>query len=92
MYMVNLQPGQRARVLDTNRGGHASRRLFDLGIMPGSEIELVDKHPFHGPLVLKVGTAKLALGRGIAAGVTVELLEAGDKPQSQLVTFPSQEN
>lgn len=63
--------GQKFKVLEIE-GKRAEKRLFELGIMPGAELELLARHPFRGPLVIKVGNADVALGRSIANKVKVE--------------------
>ena len=71
MVMVNVEPGQKVRVVQILNGKQRARKLFDLGIIPGAEVEMISRHPFRGPLVLKVGNTTLALGRNIAAAIEV---------------------
>ncbi len=47
------------------------QRLLPLGILPGTEIELVD-NPSFSALMIKRGGDKLALSRGIASKIMVE--------------------
>ncbi|SHG87390.1 ferrous iron transport protein A [Thermosyntropha lipolytica DSM 11003] len=75
MKIVELRPGQKARVKEIKKGVNGQRRLFEIGLIPGTELKLLSSHPFNGPLVLQVGNAKIALGRGMAEAVEVELLE-----------------
>ena len=77
MVMINVIPGQKVRILSVLNGRRRARRLYDLGIVPGVEIELVSRHPFKGPLIIKLGNTTLALGRSIAACIEVE--DLGDK-------------
>jgi len=71
MTIDQFEIGQKLKVLEIEGRG-AERRLFDMGIMPGAELELLARHPFRGPLVIKVGNADIALGRSIANKVKVE--------------------
>jgi len=71
MLMSNLKPGKKVRVSKI-KGSQIERRLYELGIIHGSDIELVSLHPFKGPLVLRVGNTTLALGRDIAELIEVE--------------------
>ena len=73
MNILNLEVGQRARVINIE-GRKAERRLYEIGIMPGIELQLITRHPFKGPLVFKIGSASIALGRSIAAKIMVKLV------------------
>ena len=69
MNIAEFEIGQRLKVLKIDG---AERRLFEMGIMPGTELQLMARHPFKGPLVIRVGNADVALGRTIANKVKVE--------------------
>ncbi len=69
MNIAEFEIGQKLKVLKIDG---AERRLFEMGIMPGTELQLIARHPFKGPLVIKVGNADVALGRMIANKVKVE--------------------
>jgi ferrous iron transport protein A len=71
MNINNLEIGQKVKVLNIDGKG-AEKRLFEIGIMAGAELQLITRHPFQGPLVIKVGNANVALGRAIANKVKVE--------------------
>jgi DtxR family Mn-dependent transcriptional regulator len=46
--------------------------LETLGIRPGSEVEIKEKHPFEGPLVLRVEDVERTLGSHVAHQVYVQ--------------------
>lgn len=73
MTLKDMQVGQRGQVSGILKGPMAERRLFEIGIVPGVKVKLLSRHPFHGPLVLQAGNARIALGRRIAASVEIEL-------------------
>lgn len=73
MSLIDLKTGQKARIIKIKKGISGARKMFEMGIIPGVEIEITGKHPFRGPLLCKVGNSQLALGRGLAASVEVEL-------------------
>ncbi|MEN6349198.1 MAG: FeoA family protein [Syntrophomonas sp.] len=73
MRLTAINPGQKARVMNINKGCKAERRMFEMGIRPGVEIELVSKHLFNGPLLFKVGQTQIALGRNLAEAIEVEV-------------------
>jgi ferrous iron transport protein A len=72
MNLNGLKIGQKVKVLKIAGGTGAEKRLFEIGIMAGAELELITRHPFQGPLVIKIGNANVALGRSIANKVEVE--------------------
>jgi DtxR family Mn-dependent transcriptional regulator len=50
--------------------------LETLGLRPGVTVEVREKHPFDGPLVLRVGGKDRTLGANVAAQVYVRMPEA----------------
>lgn len=64
--------------LGIGRGGQKGgrgfeRRLSDMGLTPGTRITVVKSAPFHGPLEVLVRGSRLALGRGVAERIYVEV-------------------
>ncbi|MEM2936719.1 MAG: FeoA family protein [Candidatus Bathyarchaeia archaeon] len=56
------------------RGGWGfKKRLMDMGLTPGTRVTVVKSAPFHGPLEVSVRGSRLALGRGMAERVFVEI-------------------
>ncbi len=56
------------------RGGTmACRRLLDMGLCPGTRVRVVNAAPFRGPVEVSVRETTLALGRGLASHVFVEV-------------------
>ena len=57
----------------SDRDPEMLRYLSDIGIKPGVDVELVERGPFDGPLMLRVDGAKkiLALGTRVAAEIHV---------------------
>lgn len=74
MKSTAMKPGQKGKIKNISKGSKAERRMFEMGIMPGVEIELLSSYPFRGPLVFNVGEMQIALGRGMAEAVEVEIL------------------
>ena len=75
MNSTDMKRGQKAIVYSIRRGKGMERRMFEMGIMPGTEIELLEKHPFKGPLLFQVGQSQIVLGRNIATDLEVEILK-----------------
>jgi DtxR family Mn-dependent transcriptional regulator len=55
------------------KGGGFERRLMDMGLTPGTRVTVVKSAPFHGPLEVIVRGSRLALGRGMAEKILVEI-------------------
>jgi len=55
------------------RGWGFEKRLMDLGLTPGTRVTVVRSAPFHGPLEILVRGSRLALGRGMAERIFVEI-------------------
>jgi DtxR family transcriptional regulator, Mn-dependent transcriptional regulator len=59
------------------RGGHnVLQRLLDMGLTPGTRVTVKKSAPFEGPIEIAVRGSQLALGKGIAQKVFVDM---GDK-------------
>jgi len=67
---LQLQNNISARVIAIHGGMGLTRKLERLGIRVGGEIIKIDQTP--GPVIVKVGRAHLAIGRGMAAKILVE--------------------
>ncbi len=69
----NLKQGQCGKI-SLIRGGHNMlQRLLDMGLTPGTNICVVRVAPLGGPVELSVRNSKLALGKGVASKVFVDL-------------------
>jgi len=75
--LTALMPGQRGIVTVVEGGFGLRRRLAGMGLTTGSNVESVLSRG-RGPIVVAVRQTRLALGRGIAARVLVEVPEAQD--------------
>jgi len=62
--------GKRRRA---RRGWGFRKRLEDMGLTPGTRVKVVKSAPFHGPLEVYVRGSRLALGRGMAERIFVEV-------------------
>ena len=67
-----LEPGQTAIVaVPGSTEPDVVAFLDTLGLRPGVEIEVKEKHPFEGPLVLRVGTKERTVGEKVARQIFV---------------------
>jgi len=67
-----VPPGRRARVVRIEAGTRALRRLVEMGLTPGTVVEVVAD--YGGPILVRVRGTVLAIGRGMARKVLVELV------------------
>jgi DtxR family Mn-dependent transcriptional regulator len=71
--LSELKEGQSGKI-NFIRGGHnVLQRLLDMGLTPSTNITVIKTAPFEGPIQISVRGSKLALGRGIASKVFVEI-------------------
>ena len=49
------------------------RYLAELGIRPGDAFEVVERHPFDGPLFVRFGDRVHPLGSALARSMSVEV-------------------
>jgi DtxR family transcriptional regulator, Mn-dependent transcriptional regulator len=76
--LYDLEPGQKAVVALSSSVSQAMVTfLGDMGLVPGAEVEVVDKQPFGGPLVLQVAGAERTLGERAGRQVRVRALVSG---------------
>lgn len=72
-----LEPGDRALVAVPGSTDSAVVEFLDtLGLQPGIEVEVVEKHPFDGPLVVRVDGTDRTLSKLVADQVFVQPPEA----------------
>ena len=50
-----------------------AKRLSDLGLTPGTQVTVVKSAPFNGPLEVSVRGSRLAIGRGMANRILVDV-------------------
>jgi len=70
----HLKIGQRAKICDLSMGGNLMVRLLEMGLVPGTEVELIKRAPFGDPLELEVHGYHLSLRSAEAKSVDVELI------------------
>lgn len=83
MTLSELEPAQHGRIFEVQGASALRRRLLDMGVVPGAEIEVVRIAPLGDPVEYKVKGYRLSLRRAEAAQVLVELLPCLDCPEQQ---------
>jgi ferrous iron transport protein A len=70
--LSELREGESAIVLYPLGGLGLRRRLMEMGLVPGTEVTVLRKAPFRGPIEVGVRGTSLALGFGVASKVIVK--------------------
>lgn len=71
--LSNLKPGEEGSVAFIRSGRGATQRLIDMGLCRGTAVKVVKAAPFHGPIEVSVRGTSVALGRGLAEKVFVQV-------------------
>ena len=71
--LSELKEGQHGKISFIRGGHNVLQRLLDMGLTPSTKITLLKTAPFEGPIQVLVRGSRLALGRGIASKVFVEV-------------------
>ncbi len=67
-----LRDGEKARIAFFLGGRGMERRMRDLGLQPGHEIEILrGTAAGHGPVLVAMGSTRVAIGRGMADKILV---------------------
>ena len=86
-FLGDLKSGERACVECIQGGGAIRRRMMDMGIVPGVELEVVRRAPFGGPLQVRLKGYYLAMRRGECAKIVVTETQTGThRPYRQHTT------
>lgn len=69
-----LKPGQKGIITAIGAIGPLRRRLMDMGVLVGEEVNVVKVAPMGDPLEIRVKSYSLSLRRKEAEGIAVEVL------------------
>ena len=69
MRLTDLDAGETAVIKEIEGGLKVKMRLEAMGIRPGIKVTKISSHFWKGPVTIKVGRAKVAIGHGMARGV-----------------------
>lgn len=70
-----VKPGTKVRVVSVAEGRRFRKRLADLGLAPGMEVNVLRASHARGPMILGLcGDARLAIGWGMANKIIVQEL------------------
>ncbi|MEA3412518.1 MAG: FeoA family protein [Pseudomonadota bacterium] len=72
--LADLKPGERARVTRFTDMGPLAQRIMSLGLVEGSEVQVVRRAPAGDPIEIRVMDYALSLRRHEASTIRVESL------------------
>jgi ferrous iron transport protein A len=73
MRLRDLKVGQRAVIRTVSAQGELGRRIRDMGLVPGTEVEVVGRAPLKDPVALRMKGFTLSLRNNEADYVLVDL-------------------
>lgn len=73
MSLIDIKDGQTGIIVSIVGGRTAAKRLADMGLTTDTEIKILRRTFFSGPVQIEVCGSKLVLGRGLASKVMVQL-------------------
>lgn len=76
MSLRRMKEGQKARIAYVQASGELGRRIRDMGLIPGAEVEVVGRAPLRDPVALRLPGFTLSLRNNEADYIVVEPLEA----------------
>jgi ferrous iron transport protein A len=74
-HLNKMLPGQKGKVLGFTNDGKISRRLIELGLIPGRAVKYIRNAPLHDPMEIQVGECCLSIRHAEASLVAIELDE-----------------
>lgn len=69
--LADLPVGTNAKVVLIRENGTISKRLMEMGIVPGVSVRIIKTAPFGCPMEIRVRGYNLALRRSEAAGIEI---------------------
>jgi Fe2+ transport system protein FeoA len=70
--LVSCQRGDRVRIVKVDAGKGAILNLINLGLDVGHQVELLQRSPLHGPLLVSYCGTEIAIGYQLAEKILVE--------------------
>ncbi|MEQ1603608.1 MAG: ferrous iron transport protein A [Pyrinomonadaceae bacterium] len=71
MTLTNLPVGEDARVISINGKDAVTRRLMEMGLIPGVAVHMVKSAPFGDPIEIRVRGYSLAMRKNEADSIEV---------------------
>ena len=71
--LLHLEKNNSAKVVKIEGGTVFHKKLESLGLRLGGKIKKLSSSVFGGPVVIRVGRTHIAIGKGIASKIFVEI-------------------
>jgi Fe2+ transport system protein FeoA len=71
MTLKDLRIGEKATVTAINGNSAATRRLMEMGVVPGVTVKMVKTAPFGDPIEIRVRGYSLAMRKSEAASIEI---------------------
>ena len=71
----HVHEGKKAKIIEIKGGRSIRQRLAELGLHPGDVVGMVRSAVFHGPMLIDIRGNEVAIGRGVAEKIEVEVME-----------------
>lgn len=75
--LADLRPGQAAEIVSIDCDRRISRRLMEMGLLPGTRIRVIRLAPLGDPLELRVRGYALSVRRAEATRISTRAQETG---------------
>ncbi len=72
MPLAMVSPGEMVTMVDIRAGRGLTRRLADMGLVPGTTLRVINSQ-MPGPIIIDLRGSRLVLGHGIAQKIMVEV-------------------
>ena len=74
MKLSDIKVGEEARVTDIRVNGDIKRRLYDIGLIPGTIVKAVMQSPFGEPIAYNIRGSIIAIRKEDTSKILVEVL------------------
>jgi ferrous iron transport protein A len=71
MSLTDIKDGQSGIIVSVLGGKMLTKRLADLGLTTGTEIKVIGRTLFSGPIQIEVSGSRLVIGQGLASKIIV---------------------
>lgn len=75
----SLRVNEKARISSIKASGEMSRRLRDMGLVPGTEVKIVGRAPLKDPVALRLRDFTLTLRNNEADCIMIERMEESNE-------------
>ncbi|WP_425802192.1 FeoA family protein [Desulfitobacterium sp. Sab5] len=82
--LTQLLPGEKARVKTVLDQGVLRRRMMDMGLVPGTEVEVIRSAPWGGPMQIRIKGYFLAMRRTECEKIIVERINDTERLCAEL--------